>query len=292
MTDAAAPELSVLGEMVRRGDPDRFESALFAPESVRERLFTLYGYNLEAARAPWKVSEPHIGAMRLRFLLDMVEGAYAGSSPLAHEIGEPLHSLITDTMPPKPLFDQLVETRMRDLDPAPMESLEAFDAYIDDTAGALMRLATHVSLSHPERPISDTDRQLADAIAGDLGHAHGVASMLSALPELAARGRIMLPAMDATALDPAPLLRGETDRSWREAAAAVAVRGLKRLEAARRRRKSAPAEATPAFLAAWRTERILRQATRPTLDIVRDLGPESPFRRRASLLLRGLSGRW
>lgn len=292
MSDTGAPELSALGESLRQGDPDRFESALFAPDSLRERLFSLYGYNLEAARAPWKVSEPQIGAMRLRFLLDMVSGAYDGASPMAHELGEPIHSLITDTMPPKALLDSIVETRMRDLDPAPIESVEAFEAYINGTAGALMRLAARVCLASSEAHFPSNAARETDAAASDLGHAQGVASLLSAVPELAARGRVMLPSSRGGALDPAPLARGETTSEWRDAAATVAATALARLRRARSLRASVPAEAAPALLAAWRSERVLKAALRPGLDIFRDLGPESPFRRRASLLWRGLSGRW
>lgn len=286
---AAPLPLSPVGEIVRKGDPDRFESALFAPDSVRERLFALYGYNLEAARAPWKVSDPQIGVMRLRFLLDMAERAYQGQSPLAHEIGEPIHSLITDTKPPQALMAQIVETRMRDLDPAPMESVGAFDAYVDGTAGALMRLAVHVCLAEAaDRAASEA----ADAVAREVGRAQGVAMMLAASVELAARGRAMLPGAAGRTLDPAPLARGETTAEWREAAAQVAAPALARLKAARARRGETPAGASPALLAAWRAERILKAALRPSLDMLRDLGPESPFRRRASLLARGLTGRW
>jgi phytoene/squalene synthetase len=255
-------------------------------------LFALYGYNLEAARAPWKVSDPQIGVMRLRFLLDMAEGAYQGQSPLAHEIGEPIHSLITDTKPPQALMTQIVETRMRDLDPAPMESAEAFDAYVDGTAGALMRLAVHVCLAGAAPHDAAVETDSVAALAGEVGRAQGVAMMLAASVELAARGRAMLPGAAGRTLDPEPLARGETTAEWREAAAQVAAPALARLKAARARSGEIPAGASPALLAAWRAERILKAALRPSLDMLRDLGPESPFRRRASLLARGLTGRW
>jgi len=37
--------------MVRRVDPDRYLTALFAPPARREALFTLYAFNHELARA-------------------------------------------------------------------------------------------------------------------------------------------------------------------------------------------------------------------------------------------------
>ena len=40
-------EVSALGALVRRHDPDRFLTALFAPEAKREGLFVLYAFNHE-----------------------------------------------------------------------------------------------------------------------------------------------------------------------------------------------------------------------------------------------------
>lgn len=286
-----APPLSALGELVRKGDPDRFEAALFAEERLRERLFTLYAFNLEAARAPWRVSEPQIGAMRLRFLLDILERAYAGQSPLAHEVGAPLHALIRETDPPRALLEALVEARMRDLEPEPMPDRAAFDAYVADTAGALMRLAAGQCLA--AAGVSDAaSREAVDAIAADLGYAHGVAALLEATPALAAHGHVALPGAESAPLRLSDLSEGVTPADWRRAANAVAAEGLARLKRARARRGSMARPAIPAFLAAWRAERLLRIAARPDLDLLRDLGPESPFRRRAGLLWRGFTGRW
>ena len=42
--------LSYCGDEVRRYDPDRFLTALYAPGARREALLTLYAFNLEIAR--------------------------------------------------------------------------------------------------------------------------------------------------------------------------------------------------------------------------------------------------
>ncbi|MGB1876681.1 MAG: squalene/phytoene synthase family protein, partial [Rhodospirillaceae bacterium] len=42
--------LSYTADLVKRYDRDRFLTALFAPVGVRERLLTLYAFNVEIAR--------------------------------------------------------------------------------------------------------------------------------------------------------------------------------------------------------------------------------------------------
>ncbi|TNF18762.1 MAG: phytoene synthase, partial [Rhodobacteraceae bacterium] len=53
--------------IVEKGDPDRFASAMAAPVAARARLFPLYAFNLEVARAPWVTQEPMIAEMRLQW---------------------------------------------------------------------------------------------------------------------------------------------------------------------------------------------------------------------------------
>ena len=43
--------MSPAASLVRRNDPDRFLTALFAPAPRRETLFVLYAFNSELARA-------------------------------------------------------------------------------------------------------------------------------------------------------------------------------------------------------------------------------------------------
>ena len=280
-------ELSEFGVRLRDGDPDRFESALFAEPDVRERLFTLYAFNLELANAAWRatlrVSEPQIGAMRLRFWLDVIAEAYDGAPPRAHEIAEPLNVLIHETRPDRAPLERLVEARLRDLDPSPMQDFTALYDYVDETAGSLMRVAVQIA-TPPERRSHELDR-----VAADLGAAQGVARLFEATPALGAQSRLLLP---APAVDRSAAMKGETTDGLRAVLRAAAEEGLRRLRRARARRREIPRAAASALLAAWRSERVLRTALRPDVDAFRDFGPESDFRRRASLLWRGLTGMW
>jgi len=78
-----------LAGLVRRVDPDRFLTALFAPAEKREALFLLYAFNHELARARESVSEPPLALIRLQWWREVVEGARRH-----HEIAEPLHAAL------------------------------------------------------------------------------------------------------------------------------------------------------------------------------------------------------
>ena len=74
--------LSAVGEIVRRHDPDRFLTALFAPAERREALFVLYAFNHELARAREVAREPMLAMVRLQWWREVVEGARR-----RHEVG-------------------------------------------------------------------------------------------------------------------------------------------------------------------------------------------------------------
>ena len=78
-----------IAALVRRHDPDRFLTALFAPPDRRDALLTLYAFNHELARAREAVSEPPLALIRLQWWREVVEGAHR-----RHEVAEPLRAAI------------------------------------------------------------------------------------------------------------------------------------------------------------------------------------------------------
>lgn len=284
MSAPAAAALSEAGEAARAGDPDRFEAALFEEDlALRERLFTLIAFNLELARTRLRVSEPHLGLIRLQWWRDAIAEAEAGAAPRAHPLATPLSALIAaapvgfaaETI-------RLIDAWERDLDAEPFASIDALRLYLEATAGRMARLGGWLALDGA--PGGD-----AAAALDGLGLADGAARALAATPALAQAERSLLPLTGELL---AAHLRGETTGPAREAAAALAETGLAALargEAAAKRLPAPTALALkPVTLASWRAKRLLRAARRPGCDLFSDLGPESPFRRRASLLLRGL----
>lgn len=246
------------------GDPDRHAASLAAPAASRAKLWPLYAFNLEIARAPWVTQEPLIAEMRLQFWADVLEGIAADAAPRAHEVAAPLAQVWRDAELPVDLGQAMVAARRRDIARAPFADAADLLGYIEATSGNLMWLAARALGAGPG----------AEARVRGVAAASGLANWLRAVPELQARGWAALP-------DPSDA-----------GIAALAREGLARLNAARSARRSVPACAHPALLAGWQAGPVLRRAlARPGL--VRDGGLEmSEFARRGQLLLRALSGRW
>jgi phytoene/squalene synthetase len=170
--------VAACAELVRKGDPDRFLAVMAAPVPLRERLFPLYAFNLEVARAPWVTREPLIAEMRLQWWRDVV----AAPDRRAHEVAGPLHDVIRAGAPVA-VLDALVAARRRDVAGEPFADRAALLAYLGDTGGGLMWAAAAACGA----PAS------AEAAARGYGLAAAAAVWLRALPQLVARGRPGLP---------------------------------------------------------------------------------------------------
>jgi len=259
----SAPPLSPCADLARRGDPDRFLSAMTAPPALRERLFALYAFNLELARIPAVVSEPMLGLMRLQWWRDTVAAAFETGRAGGHVVAGPLAATIRAAELPRAPFERLLDARALDVAAEPFADAAALTAYLRDTGGALMALAA--------RALGD-----GDGPAEDAGFALGAASWLAAAPALAAAGRAPFPA----------------DAEPRAAAQTLAREGLAALSRARARRARVPPAARAAYLAGWRAGPTLGACLRADYDPLTGPGEASAFRNRAGLLWAAATGRW
>ncbi len=252
--------IDACADLVRRGDPDRFAAVMAAPVAARARLFPLYAWNLEVARAPWVTKEPLIAEMRLQWWRDVVENAASGAAR-AHEVAGPLHQVIRDWDLPLEVMDRLIAARRWDVHTEPHEGADGLAAYLEDTGAGLMWLAAR-ALGAPES---------AEEPVRAYGWAAASAGYLRAVPELFARGR-------------RPLPQGLAARD-------LADGGLRKLGQARAKRMLVPREVAPALLAGWQTEAVLKQAR--SVSTAQDAGFEpSEFSRRGGLLWQAVTARW
>jgi phytoene/squalene synthetase len=254
--------LAACAELVRRGDPDRFLATMAAPPAARARLFPLYAFNLEVARAPWVTAEPLIAEMRLQWWRDTLAEIAAGAVPRAHEVAEPLATVLRATAIPVALLDALVAARRWDIAGEPLADAAALVDHLEATGGNLM-WAGALALGAPPT---------AEPAVRDLARAGALAAWLRAVPALAAAGRTPLP-------DPAP-----------SAVAGLAREGLAWLQAARAARGSVPAHARPALLSAWQAGPILRLAARDPAAVAEGGLGLSEAARRARLLWQSVAG--
>jgi phytoene synthase len=248
-----------LAELVRRHDPDRFLTALFARPEKRAALLALYAFNHELARAREVVSEPPLALIRLQWWREVVEGAQR-----RHEVAEPLSAAIAAGELDREDLLAVIDAREAEAEPY-FPSLPAWRDYVFAGAGGLMVAAGRLlDATEPEslRP---------------LGAAYGIAGLLRSVAALARQGRCMLPVdrLAARGLTPEqvvanPAAAGEVVREL----AGVGLELLRPVKLPRR----AVAAALPAVLA----RRDLRRA--PTFSAQRYLGD------RLAIVAAGLTG--
>jgi len=180
---SSSRRMSAPAAILRQHDPDRFRFALFAAPEQREALFTLYAFNHEIAKTRESVSESMIGAIRLQWWRESIEGIYAGT-PRQHEVVLPLAACVAAHDLPREAFDTLIDARERDLEDRPMADLEDAERYLRATTEPLMRLSARIL-----DPEGKADRDgLADIAAG-----HAFIGKLRATAHLEAQRRPFFP---------------------------------------------------------------------------------------------------
>lgn len=163
-------------EIVRRHDPDRFLTALFAPADRRDALLTLYAFNHELARAREVASEPTLALIRLQWWREVVEGTRK-----RHEVATPLSDAIAQGLLIPTDLAGIIAARETETEDA-IETLDDWRAWLLAGAGGLAVAAAR--LLGADDP---------DSFRGH-GAAYGAAGVLRATTALAAQGRCLLPA--------------------------------------------------------------------------------------------------
>jgi len=251
---------AAIAALVRRHDPDRFLTALFAPSEKRDALLTLYAFNHELARAREVVSEPPLALIRLQWWREVVEGAHR-----RHEVAEPLRVAIAAGDLDRGDLLALIDAREAEAEPR-FETVQDWRAYLFGSAGGVAVAAGRL-LGVPD----------AEALR-PLGAAYGIAGVLRSIAAHARQGRCLLP-VDVLAehgLIPEQVIAAPA--SARAAVNRLAKEGLALLQPMRLARR-AVAAGLPAVLA----RRDLRRA--PAFPPQRGLGD------RLAVVLSGLAGR-
>ncbi len=161
--------------LVRRHDPDRFLTALFAPAEHRDALLTLYAFDYELARARDVTSEPHLALIRLHWWREVVEGARR-----RHEVATPLAALLDEGRLTPDALLPIIDAYEIESRPC-IETLAEWRAWLLACAGGVAVAAGQV-LGCPDPEILRC-----------AGAAHGAARVIRWNRALASRGRCLLP---------------------------------------------------------------------------------------------------
>ena len=178
---------------MRRHDPDRYFTSLFAAPPGREALWALYAFNHELARAREAAREPFAALIRLQWWREVVEGARRRHE-VAGPLGEALDAGLLDAGDLGAMIDA------REAETEVMETWPAFEAYLLGTAGGLMVAAARaLGEAAPER-------------VRRAGAAYGAMGVLRSVAAVARQGRCVLPEealLDAGSSSAGVIARGE-----------------------------------------------------------------------------------
>lgn len=174
---AASTGLSGPAALLRRADPDRFLTALFAPPGRRETLMLLYAVNHELARAREVGREPALALIRLHWWREVIEGARR-----RHEVAGPLGEALDRGELVGSDLMAMVDGREIEADPG-IPTIDIWYTYLRGTAGALAQAAGRV--------LGGQGAAL-DRLAR-LGVGYGIAGQIRSVAALARQGRCLLP---------------------------------------------------------------------------------------------------
>jgi len=281
---ARRPRLSAPGELIRRYDPDRFLTALFAPADRREDLFALYAFNLEVAKTREVVSEPLLGRIRLQWWREAIDEIYAGSLR-RHEVAEPLAGAIRRHGVPRALFDRLIDAREFDLEDTAPATLAALEDYAEATGGALVELALH---------ILGAAGPAALAAGRRAGTAWALTGLARAVPFHARARRQYLPAevMAEAGASERDLFELRASAPLAEAVRQVAEAARRHLASAREARSELPGRAVPALLPATLAGLYLERLDAIGHDVLARPAEIGRLRRQLGVLRAALGGRY
>ncbi len=172
-----------LAASVRAADPDRYFSALFAPAPMRPLLYALYAFNHEVARVAESVREPMLGAIRLEWWRETVEGANK-SAPRNLDVARGLTALFQAAPLALRDFEDLIAARAFDGSAERFADLAALENHLDATGGAVMRLAAK---------ILGGDVAGKEALLRDAALAYGLAGLLRSLGFHNIRHKLYMP---------------------------------------------------------------------------------------------------
>ncbi len=237
-----------LAASVRAADPDRYFSVLFAPAPLRPALFALYAFNHEVARVAESVREPMLGAIRLEWWRETVEGA-ANGNPRNHDVAKGLTALFATGLVSLGAFETLIAARSFDSSAAHFADFAALENYLDATGGTLMRLAIAL-LGGDAKP------------ARDAALAYGLTGLLRSLGFHNGRHKLYLPLdlLTALGLTPEEFFILQDDPRMDAAAHQTALRARDYFLAARKGARPGPA--LPALLPAALVPLYLKRLTR------------------------------
>lgn len=272
-------------DTVKRLDPDRYLTALLAPEAARAKLIALYAFNTEIARVRETVSEPMLGQIRLQWWRETVE-AIAKGEARGHEAAVALAAAFPANEFDADGLTALIDARERDLDDEPFEDMEDLLRYCESTSSGLMQLAARAMSPDYTAAARDTIKSA--------GIAYALTGLLRALPLHASQGRLYVPLslLRQHEIDPHEVFAGKMTDGLRAVIQLFTDEARYNLKSARQARNDVAREVLPALWPVSLCDAYLNVMSAPDFNPFRDAVEVTPLRKQMRLMGRKLLGRF
>lgn len=273
-----------LAARVRKLDPDRYLTALFAPAERRPALFALIAFNYEIARVREVVTQPVLGHIRLQWWRDALEQTYAGAPPV-HDVALALAAAIGEPGLDRAHLERMIDAREADLAPTPPARIEDLLSYAADSSGTLVELMLQA--------LGVTGEGSEEA-ARAVGTAYALVGLARAIPFHARARRTYIPesVLAEHGLTAEDLFRTASPAALPGAVGEIARLARLHLVEARELAGSVPRRAAPALLSATVAEAYLGRLERAGYDVFAPSVAERPPGLVWRLAAKAWTGRW
>ena len=273
----------IVANAVREADSDRYLSALYAPESKRTALLSLYAFNAEIAGVRDRIREALPGEIRLQWWHDVLDRDVE-RSPDGHPIAEALLETIAQYNLPGSAFENYLEARMFDLYDDPMPSRGDLEGYCGETASTIIQLSSLI--------LDPEGAARSASCAGHAGCAQAITGLLRSLPAHRARGQCYVPRdiLDSAGTTREEFLAIDNVPAAQRAIAAMIALATEHFSAFRAGARDLPDSLRPAFLPVALVPAYLRKLSAKGLDVMRERTDLSPLSRHWRLLIAASRG--
>ncbi len=245
-------------QIVKAHDRDRYIATLFAPETNRDDLFTLYAFDAEVSRIRSVISDPLPGEIRLQWWREVIYGERSGEAK-GNMLAGSMCELIAKYALPLRSFDAYFDAKIFEFYNDAFPDTLALEAWCGETTSAVLQMAVLI-LDKDAAKIS------ADA-SGHGGVAAAIAKIIQRLAHTRGKGRCFVPVdiLAACGLDREGFLRGDDKARIKNASDALCELGLSHYAKFREAAKHLPPTAKPAFLPVANAKPALDKAAKASM---------------------------
>jgi 15-cis-phytoene synthase len=236
--------------IVKAHDRDRYIATLFAPETTRDDLFTLYAFDAEVSRIRSVISDPLPGEIRLQWWREVINGERAGEAQ-GNALASGIRGVIARHNLPLHAVEAYFDAKVFEFYNDAFPDTFALEAWCGETTSIILQMAVLILDAHDAASCANA--------SGHAGVALGIAAIVQRLPRSRARGQCYLPndLLSACGIDTDEFVSGQNKKAIKNATDALCELGLSHFEQWRSSARLLPNSVKPAFLPVHNARRVL-----------------------------------